>query len=335
VSWKVIGLSTETDTSANRYTKHASNGRNPYELTIVGIAALLLILLVGASMVTIVSQLADVADPERQILFGRNVLALTILVTFGAFAMRRSTVTTLTSPSARSLRGINLLVPALLVCLLIALGTAFLSLNDISLNNLLGSQLAQLGAWYALLVMAGITVFLLLNHRDMLHFSDGALRDKDDQIAQLFQETERLNELLREAVSHNQPTTDTIAVKSIGRLDYVKVADIHWISSARNYIEIHCGGAVYTHRESLKSILRRLEPAGFVQVHRSAALNLRHIKRFERQDDDKAVARLRDGTSVPVSRSYRGVLLSALDKTNGTEKACLGPLQSPLSSQNA
>ena len=319
-----------TESSAN-----TTIGQSPYEFTIVGIAALLLILLVGASMITIVSQLADVADPQRQILFGRNVLALTILVTFGAFAMRRGTMTKSHSEQTYRPHGINLLVPALLVCLLIALGTAFLSLNDISLNRLFGSQLAQLGAWYALLVMASITVFLLLNHRDMLHFSDGALRDKDDQIAQLFQETERLNEALREAVSHNQPTTDTIEVKSIGRLDYVKVADIHWISSARNYIEIHCGGAVYTHRESLKSILRRLEPAGFVQVHRSAALNLRHIKRFERQDDDKAVARLRDGTSVPVSRSYRGVLLSALDKTNGTEKACLGPLQSPLSSQNA
>jgi DNA-binding LytR/AlgR family response regulator len=51
-----------------------------------------------------------------------------------------------------------------------------------------------------------------------------------------------------------------------------------------------------------------LDPAKFVRVHRSHIVNLEHLVEIEPLDSGDARLRLRDGSVVPCSRTFRGVL---------------------------
>jgi two-component system LytT family response regulator len=55
-----------------------------------------------------------------------------------------------------------------------------------------------------------------------------------------------------------------------------------------------------------------LDPTRFVRVHRSALVNLSRVREVTDGRSGDAVAVLRDGTRVRVSRTRRGALMSAL-----------------------
>ena len=51
-----------------------------------------------------------------------------------------------------------------------------------------------------------------------------------------------------------------------------------------------------------------VDPAQFVRVHRSYAVNLNAIAEIEPLDSGDARLKMRDGSTVPCSRRYRGAL---------------------------
>lgn len=58
-------------------------------------------------------------------------------------------------------------------------------------------------------------------------------------------------------------------------------------------------------RTALKELAAQLDPAQFVQVHRSAVVNLRAIRQVLRGDNETATIQLKDrAETLPVSRSY-------------------------------
>ena len=57
--------------------------------------------------------------------------------------------------------------------------------------------------------------------------------------------------------------------------------------------------------ESLASLEQRLDPDGFVRVHRSAIVRLDRVREIRSTGPGESVLILRDGTRVPVSRRRR------------------------------
>jgi two-component system LytT family response regulator len=53
---------------------------------------------------------------------------------------------------------------------------------------------------------------------------------------------------------------DRIAVKSSGRVVFVKVDEIDWIEAADNYVNLHVGSENHLHRETMSSIEGQLPP---------------------------------------------------------------------------
>ncbi len=87
----------------------------------------------------------------------------------------------------------------------------------------------------------------------------------------------------------------------------IPVGDIDWIAADDYYVQVHVGPQNYLLRESLNSLERRLDPARFMRVHRSAIVQLdrvRAVRTTPRGDE----ALLRDGSCVPVGRRRRAVL---------------------------
>lgn len=80
-------------------------------------------------------------------------------------------------------------------------------------------------------------------------------------------------------------------------------SEIDWIEARDDYSEIHAGAERYRIRASLAALVRRLDPARFTRIHRSAVVRLDHVRELRTGGRDGAtVVRLRDGTELPVSR---------------------------------
>lgn len=99
-----------------------------------------------------------------------------------------------------------------------------------------------------------------------------------------------------------------LAVKSGGRVVWLKLDEIDWIGSADNYAELHVGTKSHLLRETLGALETRLPPEKFVRISRSAIVNPQRIKELQRLFYGGYELILRDGTRLTLSRRYRDKL---------------------------
>ncbi|HZX28234.1 MAG TPA: response regulator transcription factor [Telluria sp.] len=102
-------------------------------------------------------------------------------------------------------------------------------------------------------------------------------------------------------------------VRSVGRIEFVRVSDIRWIEAAGNYVHLHLAGRSVMHRVTLAQLERRLDPAHFMRVHRGAFVRMGECFRLEMPGDGKLALRLRGGELVNVSARHAAAVRARLD----------------------
>jgi two-component system LytT family response regulator len=105
---------------------------------------------------------------------------------------------------------------------------------------------------------------------------------------------------IRRAVS--EPGSERILLG--GRLGgaAVKVSDVTWVEADGAYVVVHAAGRRHVLRESMAQILDRLGPTTFVRIHRSAGINLAHVRALKRGKTKGLEVELSDGVRLPISR---------------------------------
>lgn len=93
----------------------------------------------------------------------------------------------------------------------------------------------------------------------------------------------------------------TIPVERGGRTRLVERADISVVESEGDYVRLHIGEISYLVRVPLTKLEQEWAPAGFIRVHRSFLVNLRHLDELRTEASGVLVARVA-GRDVPVSR---------------------------------
>ena len=106
---------------------------------------------------------------------------------------------------------------------------------------------------------------------------------------------------------------ERITVRAKGRIHFVRAADVDWIGSAGNYVELHVGPAVHTVRESLTGLAARLDPARFVRIHRTTVVNVDRIREIQPWFSGDYVVLMQSGAKLTMSRSYRHLVLKGSD----------------------
>ena len=101
------------------------------------------------------------------------------------------------------------------------------------------------------------------------------------------------------------PVTDRFPVRKLGRDFLVRVGEIDWIEASENYVTLYDGKRAYPLRETMIDIEQRLEPHGFLRVHRSAVVNLERIKALV---PGGGAVQLDIEQEMPASRRYRKAL---------------------------
>ena len=104
----------------------------------------------------------------------------------------------------------------------------------------------------------------------------------------------------------SQPAYPTrIRVEDKDRIRFVPVKDIQWIEAQDYCVLVHLAAERILRRGTLKQFLRTLDPSVFVRVHRSAAVNVRHVRELTITVSGGLTARLASGVEVGVARAFR------------------------------
>lgn len=132
--------------------------------------------------------------------------------------------------------------------------------------------------------------------------------------ARLHDAVQRVREGLKQMqMDRNEPPMDSqqhrpasvIAFKSRGRLLLLHEFDIRWITAEENYVRICTGTEKHFLRKTITSLEQRLDPTVFLRVHRSAIINLHHVREIKNEANGEATVLMDNGDRVPMSRSCR------------------------------
>jgi two-component system, LytTR family, response regulator len=118
---------------------------------------------------------------------------------------------------------------------------------------------------------------------------------------------ERLIALLS-GLERRQQYADRLMVKTAGRVVFLRVDEIDWIEAAASYVRLHAGRDAHLLHEGIAAVMTRLDPSRFARIHRSTIVNLDRVRELQPWFHGDAVAILRDGTRLQVSRTYREAL---------------------------
>ncbi|HEU0121386.1 MAG TPA: LytTR family DNA-binding domain-containing protein [Bryobacteraceae bacterium] len=123
--------------------------------------------------------------------------------------------------------------------------------------------------------------------------------------------SERLIHLLNEFRQRNQEPV-RFAIKTPGRLYFVRQDEIDWMEAADNYVNLHVGTETHLIRETMNALEQRLDSHRFLRIHRSTIVNADRIKELRPWFHGEYVVLLKDGTELTLSRTYREKILALL-----------------------
>ena len=108
---------------------------------------------------------------------------------------------------------------------------------------------------------------------------------------------------------------DRFAVRTKGRMFFVRTEALDWIEAADNYIRLHSGGQSHILRERISNIEQRLDPEQFLRIHRSTIVNVDSIRELQPWTSGEMVVLMNDGARLKLSRSYRDRLVRRIGST--------------------
>jgi two-component system LytT family response regulator len=112
--------------------------------------------------------------------------------------------------------------------------------------------------------------------------------------------------------SNSLRTVERLAVKSAGRICFLKLSEIDWIEAADYYACLQVGTKTHLLRRSLSELERELDRTVFCRIHRSTIVNLDRVRGLLLSEDGEYQVLLEDGARLRLSRRYRKQLQSRL-----------------------
>ena len=103
-----------------------------------------------------------------------------------------------------------------------------------------------------------------------------------------------------------------LAIKSGGRVYFLKVEEIDYIEAADQYVILHAGAKSHITRESMANLEAQLDPEKFFRSHRSTIVNLACVKEIQPNTHGDSAIILHNGTRLKLSRNRREEFQEAL-----------------------
>ena len=96
-----------------------------------------------------------------------------------------------------------------------------------------------------------------------------------------------------------------IAIKSNGRIRFIRPNDVILVQAQGSYVTLQREGGSYRLREPISQVATKLEPYGFVRVHRSILINSSWVQEIHLYTKGDYGLLLKTGKKIAVTRAYR------------------------------
>ena len=117
--------------------------------------------------------------------------------------------------------------------------------------------------------------------------------------------------------AHDDDALPFVGVEVGGKTVLIERAEIRYAEAEGDYVRLHTHSDRYLVRRSLTSVAEQWGQHGFVRIHRSYVVNLRHVADISPFFNQTLVVRVKDadGTRLPVSRRRARELRDLLGMT--------------------
>ena len=115
---------------------------------------------------------------------------------------------------------------------------------------------------------------------------------------------------LPEALGKCHTPLARIAIRVKGRTRFVSTDVVLVVRAQGNYVLLQCESGSYLLRESITAMQKKLEPYGFVRIHRSVLVNGSWVEEIQPYLTGDYGLRMRGGKEFTVTRTYKKNLKS-------------------------
>jgi two-component system LytT family response regulator len=98
---------------------------------------------------------------------------------------------------------------------------------------------------------------------------------------------------------------ERISVESRGKISFVAVGDIDYITASGPYVELHAAGKTHLVRGSIQTLEEKLDPSEFLRIHRSIIVRFPLVTALHKGGGGDYEVELKGGQRLKVSRGRR------------------------------
>jgi two-component system LytT family response regulator len=135
-------------------------------------------------------------------------------------------------------------------------------------------------------------------------YDDRRLQKVLDRVREKRRAGDVVGQLQRLIADLKKEYADRILVTENDRSVFVATADLAWVEAARNYLLLHAGVRTHMIRATLDAFSKKLNPAEFVRVNRSAIVRLDSIRELQPWFHGEYKIMMKDGATIPWTRRY-------------------------------
>lgn len=110
-------------------------------------------------------------------------------------------------------------------------------------------------------------------------------------------------------------------VQRRGEAIRIDLSRIDRLQAEGEYVRLFIDGTYYLHREALSNLAERLDGSRYIRIHRSSVIQRGDVAALRRQSTGSYQVELRDGTVLPVGRTYRRVVRSLVEASARSVRA--------------
>jgi two-component system LytT family response regulator len=136
------------------------------------------------------------------------------------------------------------------------------------------------------------------------------------QIAE--EETAELREAFPKLQALAKAPSPRVAIKVKGKILFIDLGEVVAVQAEGNYVLLQRNSSSYLLRESISALEKKLDPYGFIRIHRSILVNAVFVEEIRPYSTGEYGLRVKGGKEFTVTRTYKKNLKSLAEFWLGT-----------------
>jgi two-component system LytT family response regulator len=132
------------------------------------------------------------------------------------------------------------------------------------------------------------------------------------------EETARLVEPFPKLQALVRSPSPRVALKVKGKILFINLGEVVAVRAEGNYVLLQRDLSSYLLRESISAVAEKLEPYGFIRIHRSILVNAAFVEEIRPYSTGEYGLRVKGGKEYTVTRTYKKNLKSLAEFWIGT-----------------